>query len=613
MAAGYTKITYSGIAIQHCHTKRFSQEPVFDQSDSDLSHFKFVVHVSGLVSGVTATSHFQGAGFTGEAAGTMVNIRRALSSPRGSFRMQMGVTADSDGTTILSADPYQAESATPGSGLDVNNGPKCRVIDITHIAANEVFRVEVEFEICLRECNGTIAGEAAAVLSNKWSVTDDVDENLWTTRVYQGVLRTVSAQFNANSFRALVVPPLQPGLRRKRMTFDVSRDGLTLGYTILDEEVNYSAPHPATNWSFRHTETTQTAALMESRVSIMMEGPRTAPRRDLIMLCVAFAVLKIGQGRDKKIKNLFNFLSLSEESGSSGTNRVHLDLAATQSVVIDVKNAPVGVEAVVAFGGLKERFGGTVDAKSFNNLVANYNPDKSIGGRDGENPVVQGAVSRYGAFVTYLQCPCCERHDMAFDPSTVLAVESPSQNPTESTFNVVETVEDVPLPSYISDSHAEAIYTFWQLDSTYDTDEGLVALPVAGSVVAGTSQQQAEARDSVRVISLHPPICTRSIRLAGERAGKRPELPKMATFTDSAGIKHTRLRRIVKPATSTRTADGQELFRVDAEYEFALSRPPADGDEMEIGSNPWDTLGIQKANIGGNEDARTTTLPDGQA
>lgn len=608
MAAGYTQITYNGITIRYCHTRRFEQEIVPTEDGSDVLMHRFMVRVGGLVTGVSETSHFQGSTFTGEPAGSLSTMRRALSASRGAFEMRMGVSANGDGTVILRADPYSSSKQITDTDYDVNNGPRVRHIEITQVAANHVFRVEIEFEICIRECSQTISG-SPGVLSNKWTVTDDIDENLWTTRVYQGVLRTVSGEIDANSFRALVVPLLQPGLKRDHMNFEVSRDGLSLGYTIVDKEVNYQAPAPATNWYFKHTEETQTGAIMQSRISVMMEGPRTAARRDLIMLCVAFASIKLQQGRDNKIKSLFNFLSLSEESGSSSLNRVYLDLHATQTVDLKgIKNLPKGAEAVVTFGGLKERFGGVPDAAAFNNLAPNYKADI------GPDTVLQGPISRFGAFLSYLQCPCCEKRGIGSQSGTVLAQDPESSGTTVPvTISSVETVSESTIPEFISESHLEALYTFWQCDSTYEIIEGLVAMPVAGSVVVGTSQQQTESRDSIRMISLHPPICTRIVRLAGERVGKRPEVSAASKTDTSNGITHHLTKRIIKPATSTRTADGQELFRVDAEYHFALSRAPDSGAEMEVGLNPWDTLGIQKATLGDVAGSAGTDLDSDQA
>lgn len=617
MAAGWTEVIYNNVVIKNCLTKRFEQEivPTDDGSD-DLFH-RYTVHVSGIVTGNNGAVDVIGyeGDNTGEPAGTYRGFREALADPRQYFEMRVGVTANSTGTVLLRGVPYGAGTRpAEDPGLDVNNGPRCRTISIEHIAGNTVFRVEAVFEVCVVGCPGGLMSNKTGVLSNKWTVSDEVNGDLVTTRTYQGVLRVASAYIDPNSLRGLVVPLLQPGMKREQMAFEVARDGLTIGWTVRDQEVIYAAPAPATNWHFRYDESTVDGTTMRSKVSIMMEGPRTCSRQDLVRLAAAFAYNRLVAARGVNRPNaegglIFDFLSVSEESGSDTSNRVYLEAAGHASVKAPAnKNMPI--EA--ALGGLENRIGRHVEAKDWGPNAPQYNPDLSPGGGVGEGVAVEGPIPRFGAFVSYLQCACCETHTIgAFAPQVKPGETSAQGERANITVRTVETVSD-PLASYLSEEHSKSLYLEWQLETSYDLDEGLVAMPVAGSVVVGTSQQQTESRDSVRIISLHPPICTRTVRLAGERAGKRPELPKMVTFTDGNGIKHTRLRRIIKPSTSWRTADGQEMFRVDAEYEFALARAPEDGAELDVGSNPWDTLGLQKAKL---TDAVESAggLPDGQA
>jgi len=55
---------------------------------------------------------------------------------------------------------------------------------------------------------------------------------------------------SAHAFRDIVLPPLQAGLRRNSMDFLVDEIGLNVEYTIIDKEVHYSPPKPATTWNF---------------------------------------------------------------------------------------------------------------------------------------------------------------------------------------------------------------------------------------------------------------------------------------------------------------------------------------------------------------------------
>lgn len=611
MAAGYTQIRYNGVEIRHCHTRNFRQEAVFDPADNNLSHYRYTVRVSGLLDGTTTSSHFQSAGAftqTGEPSGTYRALRVALGTPRGSFEMRTGVVpGTSSGVVILQAEPYGQNSPLQDPTLDVFNGPKCRVVELVHIAANQCFRVECEFEVNLRECTETNA-KSPGVLWNVWDVSDDVDQNLWTTRTYTGVLRTVSGTLNANSFRGLVVPHLQPGLRREAMNFAVSKDGLTLAYTIVDREVMYQPPRPARNWYFKHTESTKDGLQMDTHISVMMEGDRNTPRRNLIELCMAFASQKIEAGviAGGVPAPIYDFFSIAEESGSSPTNRVYLEVNARNPIDADDGQLKI-VDKV--FSGLKFRFSSNVDAFSWIGKDPNYSANTHY---DSNSPPLEGPMSRWGAFVSYLQCPCCENHAIGDTKPTQLGGQATSTpSPTSITSVEVEQIEVSPKPSYLSEDHRQAMYTFWKCDSTYTTISGRKAMPVARSAVVGTSQEQDNA-PSVKIIRLHPDICTRTLRFSGERVGSRPQIRVPDVITEENGITQTMLNRIVKPSTSTRTPDGKELFRVDVEYQFALSRAPREDEELSVGENPWDTLGVQKMTLT-DATENASGLPDGQS
>lgn len=648
MAAGWTNVTYNGVKIQNCLTKRFEQEVVTTDDGSDDLFHRFTVHVSGIITGDTqgtVPTNVTGDVFdnTGEPAGTYKAFRGLLSETRQNFDMRVGVTNSFAGVSVLNARPFTVGQKPGEIDLDVNNGPRCRMIDIVHIAANQVFRVDAVFEVCLPACGyGAESPSRSGVLSNKWTVVDEVDHNLNTTRSYSGVLRLASAYINAGDLRGFVVPLLQPGLKREKMTFEVSRDGLTLGWTCTDTEVIYSAPKPASNWNFRYEESTSNGIEMNAVVTMWMEGPRTTSRLDLVRLCAAFAFNRIVAGRGKANADnaagvIFNFLSVAEESGSNSSNRVSLEARARYAVLAPAGVGPgagaagggaaagaaaAGVAgAVGVLKGFEGGIGRHVKESDFGQNAAGYDPNQSLGGRTSEELLYQGAINRYGAFVSYLQCACCDAHAIgAFVPqASTVAVNNEGQTYPVS-FTEVEEITN-PLAPWLNEEQGSAQYTYWVMESTYDVRTGRYAFPVANSsdsssgslASSGGASSPTSQRDTVKVVRLHNDVCTRTVRVSGERVGKRPEIKIPSTVETSDGIRLTLLRKTVKPATSTRTADGQELFRVDAELDFVLSRAPEDGAEMEIGFNPWDTVGTQKAVLIVSDTSSTGGLPPGQS
>lgn len=606
MTAGYTQLTYNGISIEHCVTKRFAQEPVFDPSDTDLLYYKFMVRVQGFVHGHTDWQGGVGitgaSGLTQDAASYERSMRYRLAENRQEFEMRMGVSANSAGTVILAAKPVPSgASSRIMAGFDLNNGPRCKVIEITHVTGNEIFKIEAEFEVCILECdaeggvpNGT------GVLSNRWSCIDEIDQNFFTTRTYEGLLRTFSNQINPNSFRAYVVPPLQPGLRRERMSFSVTEDGLNLRYSIIDREVAFSAPYPATNWVYRYTETLANEMVSNGELSITLEGDRNVDKKELVKIAAGMINARLlGFGRpvanaadDLQAQSFVEFLSFTDESGSSNVNRI------TANARVMRKHEQVKREQFVG-----ARMGRPIDADDFNNVVANYDANLSRDGRAGEIPEIEGPIEMAGAFAAYLQRPCSTKHrisETGFTPGVtgISGDEEAAQGGVGPTLSarVVSSEQDLPA-EYLSQSHVQAIYTFWKVNTNIRIASGKVALPIARSSRDSLRSSDDSNRDTVAVIGLHSPIATRVVRLSGERVGKFPQLPEARTFKDQNGITHHLMDTNVTPSTVTRTPDGKPYFRVDAEYHFTMSRPPKLNERVEIGENPWDVLGVQSVNI----------------
>ncbi|CAK9068008.1 Uncharacterized protein SCF082_LOCUS34332, partial [Durusdinium trenchii] len=191
---------------------------------------------------------------------------------------------------------------------DCNNGPQCHGIRITSMAGGQLLRVECTFVVCLAPC-AQYSGNRRSILSNVWTCRDSIDQNWYTTRIWQGTLRAASALTNPHQeLRSYCLAPLAPGMRRQSMDFTVAADGLTVSYTVVDKEVAYSAPPPATSWHVVHSESTHDTSLGEVAVDISMQGHRDSNKSEMFALCVQILevqVIGIGGLRrnDPQIRN----------------------------------------------------------------------------------------------------------------------------------------------------------------------------------------------------------------------------------------------------------------------------------------------------------------------
>jgi hypothetical protein len=596
MAAGATCIAYGPIRLLNCHTLVFDQEMVFDESGTDLLYFKFTVRVAGFLHGRAPNLGADPPYFwnptvatfptpTDGSAGHHHYGIRHLFAPRQVFEMRLGAFYDAvgnvyGGTPILSCAPFQSSSDfREATNKDLNNGPKVKIFNVTQVVGDTSLRVEVEFEICKLECDALgNCSNTSGVLSNRWSCIDEIDQNFYTTRTFQGKLRTVSSRINANSFRDYVVPPLQPGMRRQSMEFAVSTDGLHLEYTIVDREVAFAPPAPATSWSMSHTEsaTRQGELGFFSEVNVTLGGDRLCDPKLLISIAVAIAEAKILKQLNPNSAYLLD-VSITHETGDD-VSRIHLHAKGRRTE----KNVP-GVLGIAV-----PRLGRPIDALDLQRVVTNYDRNFSRGTRQGDHLEVDGPISLVGAFASYLQQPCSIQHKI-YDGKESENPPTPTQYAPASLGGVItsEIPDDGTLGSY-SDATAEAMYTFWQMESTYRVTGVNTCLPIARSMSLGGTPL---AGPMAVAAKLGPPMVQRVVRVRAERVGKDPLVLNPAESFEEGGVTYSILSIKHMAGVPERTPDDKRIYRADVEIVYMLDRPPPFGTALPFGSAPWQQNG----------------------
>jgi len=587
MAAGQTIVEYGDVEIFSCHTQRFVQEVVQDESATDLMYVRTTVEVSGILHGrsISALDTSLGRG-VGDAATSAERNATSLLPPRQRFRMRFGADADGDGgTAIIDISPVSSiYDDNPVVGYDVNGGPKCTRFELSHFANNTAFRVTAAFEICSVPC-ANFDQQSKGVLSNRWSVLDEVDQNFRTTRTYQGRLVT-TGQIYPHELRNYVVPSLQPGLRRERMSFVVDKSGRAMDYTIVDVEAMYSPPSPATNWSLSMTVETADDKNIGASCSVMVEGDRNATPRQLIALAIRVLDAKligipfaVPEQRQKRLK--VEHYSITEEQSPSA-NRV-LAFGRISSTVSVTDLTEDGIQQrLMAINS----FGKPLDKTTYPNLFPNYDSNRSRGSREGDEIETQGPISPVGIFSVYLQTPCNDEHQIGTSDFTAESESDQPDSRAEVEVRQVESLSDQPV-EYLSPAYELGAYEYWQLDSKYVTNRMVAQLPVAASNLSS------DENTSV-VVSLGRATSKRIVRARGERISAPPEMPSGLAEVDANGIAYVPLRQIVQTQTPPRTLSLQKLYVVDVEYHQAMSRPlVTQGDQIAIGRNPYDNDGDQ--------------------
>lgn len=543
MPADETIFHYNGITLTNVVTREFHQELVYDASGTDVVYHKFTISVLGILH----------PGFMEPYPGTIVdsiglrqafeNVRNALSEPRGVFDYSIG------GQTILSAMP-----GTPShlGDSDVANGPKPIDVRVTQLAGARLMRVEVKIEVCKVQCGEF--SNTRGVLSNRWSSIDDYDQDFYCTRTISGRLQVAIASLEPHSMRSLVVPPLQPGFKRQSMIFNVDNSGLVMDYTIIDRQVAFAAPGGATDWRGRHTVSSPDGLATYGEVEVELVGPPTASKTALLMTCAQIIESKLTLkllGKDQFVTVSAAIVDHLHEN-RIGMN-VRVMYTSPQTTVFNIGNNAA-------------KMGKPTEIEEYNRFRSPV-------------PAVTGEASPIGLFVAYWQSPCNDQHAIFKTEATV-----PEELPEESV--VTEPiVSQSELPEYTppySSSHIEAAYTEYEIVGEYDHDPLRIALPIAGG---------SEQDPDVFVVQLARPnggITRRRIKINAERIGKPPELPSLGNYEEGGGTA-VLLRVKIMPFAPRLTPDGGNfIHRIEAEYEFALTKALPRIPSIRAGSRAYD-------------------------
>lgn len=577
MSINGTIATYNNVSLYGCHTRRFSQQPVYDQSGTDLLYHNFLLRVVGYVHGIAPANYgYIGVSppagntgtFEGDAPDMLSRIRYRLSEPRRSFVLTMG------GTTVLECHGFEdSNQVRQLTNRDLNNGPKPRFLDVTHIAGANVFRIEFEIELAKLGCGDgeEVSNNGSGVLSNRWSCSDELDRQFMTTRTYQGRLRTVSALISPNSFRDFVLPVLQKGFRRERMTFTVSADNLEMDYTVVDREVHLSAPFPATEFEMTHTELTGDAMQTFGECHVRLAGDRSADHRDLITLAARIVDAKL-QVANRRIANDAADQQVFVE------NYQVTDIDGTNLNEVQIRARVRRVAADDPFIG--RRIGRPLSADE----LGGYDPLIS------KEPDFNELLPIAAAFSCAMQAPCNGDHQFAQaalspEPEETAQAEF---KPEVDGYQLATELSEEKL-EYPSEAHQKNAYSFYQADSEYHYDSGKVQLPISNS---SKRSELGSRRKTSAVVSLSPPTARRVLRVKAERYGNWPELPKGEDFEDDNGIEYTLLRFTPMPGARDRGPDGKLKFRSEGEYVWAMSRPLEADEKFLVGILPWDRYSV---------------------
>ena len=598
-----TEIYYGGVRLYNVTTRNFEQEAVLDASGTDVLCYRFNITVSGMVTGIDGSDAESAAavgpqalpqsvsGSTTAAATNHAYLRKRLMNPRQKFRMFVGSIGPGQqpeaagplGILLLGCDPPSGTmlSTSAGIGTDLENGPHPKRLKITKIVGNNTFHVEYEISLAVLECGAEVTGpnptgpiNNTGVLSNRWSTSDDIDANFYTTRTIQGVLRVASAELNPMSFRRWVIGVPDKGFKVEHWKFTQSADSLTLTYECVFREIAFAAPPPATSWSLTHSETfgQNTGYLANTSVAVMLRGPRTADK--LLLFDIAAKILTLKAfgltAPPKRDEQSFIVQEIVLTDSYSDTDSFVEARALVQHIGADKDAAFSSLYDILS--SQKRRLGKPIEGYDLTTGIdpATVNPEQLPGGT--------ASIAR--AFSAYYQTACSTVHERLAVSVAPLSLFPGSQNYPTPQYSIGTTPERTTAD--YSDDHKKALYTSYRAESRYVTEQNKVQLPFAGGGVLSSNP------DTSVVVTLGLATAKRIIRVHAERVSRSPVLPAGKDFTDpKTNVKYTLLDTVVLAVNPDKAPDGQFKHEADIEYTYALSRPLTASEQMLVVRPPW--------------------------
>ncbi len=612
---------YNGVQLRDCQTLSMREEPEYASDGITFIGMRYHLRVLGYFGGETSNYYPQIGtdpndpndtaltAFTRPGAGQhFAYLNQYLNTPRKRLRYFVDAIPFNDPTAELPAGgfPFAIHDVVPAGEIDttlpdnaglakptheIAGGPKPVMVDVTHIAANEVWRVECEYTfvkpaLCREfvneeqtdldpnstEADGvqdqfatdrespaefTPQHRQLGIRSHIWSCTEQVDTNFFTTRTYRGELRVISPEINVMDYRVLCVPPLIPGMRRESIEYIQSTDRLTLAYTIVDKEVFVTPPKDFTTLTIEHTEGSvlpRFAASAYVLLVIKLGGDRAANLYNMLRYAWAIADAKTRlYDRANKVPDAFNFIldscDVSYSEGTHQDNSVTLSITGRRVITKEQEAIPGNAKWIswlspewfqrLADDGLRRNVPGL---DPYANDLMRGNRELDGGGSD--VPDDSGGIGPVSAFHAALSEACAtnfawtnladntEADDTRRAAIRFQLLNGISLTPTISA-GLTDQVPSLVNQSENSLSHNQYQYTASYITTSYDKHALSIALPSSETTSTSTL-----ALPHTAFVRIGPEQWIRTVHVVAERYGATPEMPEAKDLYTDDGLLH---------------------------------------------------------------------------
>lgn len=586
-----TVVQYNDVWLYNVQTRGFRQEIVYDPSRTDRLMSRYTISVEGVATPQQggSGSYIHPYGVQHQAAADWFHtIRLALAEPRRPLYITQWSWGknQADAKTLFRCVPSEMYPSDPER--DLGNGPKPVEMQIVSVLGAQAY--QIQWTVQCEKLEFPRAGEQKfldgyqtpqPVLVNRWSVSEEFDENCFCTRTISGSLRmSLPAAQTGFDYRWLAVPGLEAGFKRHRMRYAVQPDGLEVQYEIVDRQVHTTPPWPCTDMRVRHSRSTNYGVTALARCEVQLAGPPDVPRTALLTRLVQILDYYLGI-----LRNAQNYAktwqirqaTILEEIGPTNqvAGQIEIQILGSPDTSGDTSNDFI-TQHLLSVG---------------KDLRLDDQPAPEVPGRpqpDAYHPCIAEMPSPFGyntwggernpaviaLFQCYLQQPYRPPHGMANWPApTPEKPEKEQHDKTQVQRVAPEALKPAQRQDQYSQSHKQNLYTYVRMKNIYRINRLLTGCPKAA--INGQSGA------TTTILQLGRGAASRTVLYDAERLGSWPELPKPEDFSFGAGqeaVQAKLQKYTVKPLPPTVSPTGEGLiYRVQATYRWLLDRlPPVD-------------------------------------
>jgi hypothetical protein len=633
-----TIVEYNGITLYNVITRKWDEEVVYDQSGTDEIGKKYsfvfqgVLHQQRVPLANSETFTSSGLSTIDEGVGAnvfalMSRVTQMLNHPRKTLKVAFGTISSHDVALEIIPAVATAGAMVIPANADLDNGPKPRLVSIVPVGS-KAFRITFSVEATVGTCTEKVRNRENAVISNRWSISESMDQDYCITRRISGQLRLAAGLFAAgtnsqgaqqtlgypgHAYKNLVVPTLENGFKREGVLFTSSPDGLTCTYEVVDRQVHHSAPWPATRMEVVHSESAENANFFTSDCHVRLTGPPNCNKaflteRVVQILEARLNLTALAHGGDSLFITNFTLTDhLGEQAVIEGHATVNRTLKADTGPKIDDFYDRIGLpltELDDLPSASSEVDNTTYDyQKSWQPALYGYKRG------DGDNDERRPAVLFF--LHCYLQDPCSDVRQIGPGQPAEATTEGSSHYEEQATA-VYEAPSSFlsysPSAESFSDETRGSIYTTAEVSTEYHTNAMTVALPIANTNGSPDSPQpglEQQGQPTARLLHLSQPQTIRIHRVNLERIGLQPAIPEPVMHYQHNGVNAILKDHVVEILTPIRSPDGsQQVYRVLGTYKYLLDRPPVLGEPLPVGINPITNFegyeGAVKLNLTGN-------------